>query len=329
MMPAMRPILVALCFLPLAAGANPTGGTVTSGSATISSSGSTLTVNTSTTGTVINWGSFSIAAGETTRINQPSSGSATLNRVTGVGQSSINGSLQSNGQVFLVNPNGIVFGSTASVNVAGFVGSTLDITDADFLSGNYRFTASGSPGPIANTGVLTGTDYVALIAPTIQNDGSISAGAGGIALVSGTPATLALANGVIGNATVGASFPGGSIEVQGPLSTPGNVFVVSAGASFSGDAVCTLGGGGLCGGSIVPPLPVVVASPGTLTINQNPGTSSGVISWTNFNIGTGSSVAIAKPGTVEIQGALTAAGSAPAVTTTGVSLSLEKREFSF
>src|SRR4051794_30751192 len=135
MISPMRLALLIGALFPLAAGANPTGGTVTSGSATISSSGSTVTVNTGTGGTIINWNAFSIAAGETTRINQPSSASVTLNRVTGPSSSSINGSLQSNGQVFLTNPNGIVIGSSAQINVAGFVASTLDISDSDFLAG--------------------------------------------------------------------------------------------------------------------------------------------------------------------------------------------------
>jgi filamentous hemagglutinin family protein len=328
----MRFALVA-CLFPLAAAANPTGGTVTSGSATISSSGSTVTVNTSTSGTVINWNNFSIGAGETTRFNQPSASSATLNRVTGLGSSQINGSLQSNGQVFLVNPNGIVFGSTASVNVAGFVASTLDITDADFLSGNLRFAASGPGFFVSHSGSIVGADYVALIgAGVFLNSGStISAGSGGVAIASGDPVALTTSGGAFTSVSVGSNFPGSTVLLNGAISSPGPVIIQT-------------GGGSSLPQHPIPLPPLIVVSPGTGTINQNPGTGGGVIYWTNFNIGMSSTITIAGTatvgsltattntsgsGTVTIQASVTAAGPAPAVTTTGVSLNLEKREFSF
>jgi len=326
----MRFALLA-CLFPLAAAANPTGGTVTSGSATISSAGSTTTVTTGTNGTVINWTSFSIGAGETTRINQPSAASATLNRVTGPTSSSINGSLQSNGQVFLVNPNGIVFGSTASVNVAGFVASTLNISDADFLSGNLRFTSSGSAGSIIASGAIVATDYAALIGSTVTVSGAISAGPGGIALAAGAPVTLTTSGGVFTSASVGSGIPGAVVTVDGgTLNSPGPVIIQTGG----GSSVLTTHG-------VVPPL----IPPGQLTIT--PGSGGGTINWTNFNIGSNNSVSISYPssatvgvlttgsnatvgsGTVTIQGTLTAAGPAPAVTTTGVAVNLEKREVSF
>ena len=78
---------------------------------------------------------------DTLQAGRPKSISAVLNRV-GAGQSasSILGSLQSNGRVFLINPNGIVFGAGSQVNVAGLVASTLNLSDADFLAGRMRFT---------------------------------------------------------------------------------------------------------------------------------------------------------------------------------------------
>lgn len=293
----MRLAFLATCLLPLAAIANPTGGAVTSGSATISTSGSTVTVNTSTSGTVINWNSFSIGAGETTRINQPGASSATLNRVTGPSSSSINGSLQSNGQVFLVNPNGIVFGSTASVNAAGFVASTLDIADSDFLSGNYRFTASGTPGAIVNDGSLVATtSYLALIAPNISSTTTLTVPPGGLALAAGASVTLTAPGGVLTNATAGSSIPGSAINVSSidTVGGSGPVFIVTGSSSSLPGGTCatTLGGvsSGGCGsgGSAIPVLPIV-AGPGTivsggLTLNQ--ATSSGTITNTSFGIGT-------------------------------------------
>ena len=89
---------------------NPTGGAVVAGGATIGSAGPTLTVNQSTQNAIINWQQFSIAGGEATKFIVPNSSSATLNRVVGGNPSAIYGTLQSNGALYLVNPNGIVVG---------------------------------------------------------------------------------------------------------------------------------------------------------------------------------------------------------------------------
>jgi filamentous hemagglutinin family protein len=365
----MRFMLLAAFLLPLHASANPTGGTVTSGSATISSSGSTVTVNTTTTGTVINWNSFSISAGETTRINQPGASSATLNRVTGPSSSSINGSLQSNGQVFLVNPNGIVFGSTASVNVAGFVASTLDIADSDFLSGNYRFTASGTPGSIVNNGSLVATTaYLALIAPNISSTTTLTVPPGGLALAAGASVTLTAPGGVLTNATAGSSIPGSAINVSSidSVGGSGQVFIVTGSSSGLPGGTCatTLGGvsSGGCGsgGSAIPMLPIVVGPgaivSGGLPLNQS--TSSGTVTTTSFGIGTtgslvttgGSTTTLGTSGSgvVLITGTLMTSGTSPSSITAatsaptgagaatfqagqavGVALNLEKKELSF
>ena len=93
---------------------------------------------------IINWNSFSIGQGNSVTFVQPSASSAILNRVTGSTTSTIAGQLNANGQVYLVNPNGIAITSTGAVNVGGgFVASTLGITDKDFNNGNLGFTVSG------------------------------------------------------------------------------------------------------------------------------------------------------------------------------------------
>src|SRR5262245_48223425 len=114
---------VAVLALAQVAFANPNGPTVVSGTATIVPSGNTLTV-TNSSGAIINWAGFNISAGETTRFQQPAASSTVLNRVTAGGASDIRGALESNGRVFLVNPNGVLFGPTAQVNVAGLVASS-------------------------------------------------------------------------------------------------------------------------------------------------------------------------------------------------------------
>ena len=135
---------VLLLGVSLNAYANPQGESVVAGSATFDrSTANTLTVNTTSNNTIINYNSFSIAANEATRINQPSASSATLNRVVGVSASDIEGNLSSNGKIFLVNPNGIIFGANSSVNAPAIVASTLDINNNDFLNGNYNFFKNG------------------------------------------------------------------------------------------------------------------------------------------------------------------------------------------
>jgi len=99
---------------------------------------------TNSPGAIINWNSFSISSGQTVRFDQLTAGSAVLNRVTGNSASNILGALQSNGRVFLLNPNGIVFGAGARVDTAGLLASTLNISDEDFLAGNYRFSCFNS-----------------------------------------------------------------------------------------------------------------------------------------------------------------------------------------
>lgn len=121
----------------------PTGASVANGVVSVNTFRDGMQV-TNSPGAIINWSSFSIASGQTVRFNQLTAGSAVLNRVTGNSASNILGTLQSNGRVFLLNPNGIVFGAGSRVDTAGLLASTLNISDEDFLAGNYRFSCFNS-----------------------------------------------------------------------------------------------------------------------------------------------------------------------------------------
>jgi filamentous hemagglutinin family protein len=171
--------------------ANPTGGQVASGSASITTVPGTVTVNQGSNIAIINWQTFSIGAGELTKFIQPSSTSAALNRVLGGQTSIIDGTLSANGQIYLINGNGILVGPGGVVNVNSFTASTRDIADNDFLSGNLHFTGSNSSG-VQNLGTINalGGD-VYLIGKTVDNEGTINA-------VNGT-AGLAAADDVILN----------------------------------------------------------------------------------------------------------------------------------
>ncbi|MFI4956716.1 MAG: filamentous hemagglutinin N-terminal domain-containing protein [Gammaproteobacteria bacterium] len=186
---------VSLCLL-FAAGpviANPMGGQVVGGNASIRY-GSNTVITQRSNSAIVNWSSFSIAPSESTRFNQPSSNSVILNRVTGNNMSEIMGSLSSNGQVFLVNPSGIVFGKTAQVDVAGLVVSTASISNSDFMKGNYHFTNAPISSQIINQGTITirNAGLAALVAPNVQNRGVIQARLGRVALAAGTAFTIDL-----------------------------------------------------------------------------------------------------------------------------------------
>ena len=173
--------------------ANPSGGTVSAGQATITSSGSKLTINQGSQNAAINWQGFSIGSGESVQFVQPNANSVALNRVVGGDPSSILGSLTANGQVFLVNPNGILFGKGASVNVQGLVASTLGLSDADFMAGKYGFSGTSAKS-VGNLGAITADGgYVALLGANVSNQGTISARLGTVALAGGQGVTLDIA----------------------------------------------------------------------------------------------------------------------------------------
>jgi filamentous hemagglutinin family protein len=174
--------------------ANPDGGTVVSGSATITQTDpKTLTINQTTDKAIINWRNFSIGAGEHTKFVQPGANSAVLNRVTSGQVSQILGRLTANGKVFLINPNGVVFGNGAQVDVGSLITSTHDIRDQDFLSDTLRFTLAGQAAArIVNQGTISVREggLVALVAPSIENSGVIYARLGRVALAAGDAVTI-------------------------------------------------------------------------------------------------------------------------------------------
>ena len=185
--------LLALGLTPAAAG--PEGASVVGGAATIQGQGGpAVIVNQATSSAVINWNTFNIRANESVRFNQPSSSSVVLNRVTGgQGPSEIMGTLSANGRVFLINRDGILFGPGSVVNTAGFLASTSDIRNSDFMAGRYNFNIPGRPdASIVNQGRITATSggFAALVAPGVRNSGTITATLGTVALAAGNSFTL-------------------------------------------------------------------------------------------------------------------------------------------
>jgi filamentous hemagglutinin family protein len=185
--------VVVLAALP--ADANPLGGTVAGGSATIQGQGSgAVIINQATQNAIINWSTFNIGKGETTTFNQPNSSSNALNRVIGGhGPSFLDGTLTANGHVFIVNGDGILFGPNSAISTAGFLATTSDIRNDDFMAGKYNFNIPGLPNAsIVNQGTITATSggFAALVAPGVRNSGTITATLGTVSLAAGNAFTL-------------------------------------------------------------------------------------------------------------------------------------------
>jgi filamentous hemagglutinin family protein len=187
--PKVAALAVAACFSS-AALANPTAPTVVYGTASFSQAGSILNV-TNSHNAIINWGSFSIGVNELTKFIQPSDLSAVLNRVVGQDPSAILGALQSNGRVFLLNPNGIVFGAGSQINVAGMVASTLNMSNADFLAGRMNFTDGAGAGSVVNNGSINASGGpVYMVGNAVTNNGIITSPGGEIVLAAGNSVEL-------------------------------------------------------------------------------------------------------------------------------------------
>ena len=172
----------------------PTGGQVVAGQATLKQSGATLTVSQSTQRAAIDWQTFDLGSQARIDFAQPGTSSVTLNRVLDTNASQIFGRISAPGQVFIVNPNGVLFGATAQVDVGGLVASTLAISNADFMAGRTTFGADGAStgGTVDNQGRLTARNggYIALLAPEVRNEGVIAATEGTAALAAGDQVTL-------------------------------------------------------------------------------------------------------------------------------------------
>ncbi len=208
-------ILTVSLFWPQAARALPKDGAVAAGSSTISQPNkTTMHINQSTHKSIINWKSYSIGANEKVQYFQPSSSSISLNRVTGVDPSYIHGQLSANGQVWVINPNGLLVGNGAHINVGGFVGSTLNINNEDFMNGRYKFIMAERPGAaaagITNQGHIAAErgGYAVLISPSITNEGSVASPLGRAFLAAGDEVTLNFA----GNELIGFTIDKAVLE---------------------------------------------------------------------------------------------------------------------
>ena len=230
-------IVIGFLMLPPMVWANPQGGEVVAGSASFSGGAGTLTITTSDR-VIINWQDFSIGAGELTRFIQPSSTSAALNRVVSGNPSSILGTLQANGQIYLINPNGILVGAGAQINTASFIASTLDVNNAEFLAGGDLHFTGNSEASAQNLGTIhaAGGD-VFLVAKHVKNSGTIHAPDGVVGMAAGNDVILRSSGNErlavklsAGNGTrdgVGVDNKGVIEAAQAELKANGNVYALA------------------------------------------------------------------------------------------------------
>ena len=229
----------------------PTGANVTHGQVAIQQPGvDALRIVQQSQNAVINWHSFDIGSNAAVDIVQPNIDAALLSRVVGGNPSEILGSLNANGRLFLVNPNGIIFGKNSTVDVHALIASTLDIADSAFMSGNISFTGD-SEAAVINLGSINAESFAALIGGKVDNSGSIIVPGGDAALLSGD-ATLEIGEAEGGKISLdfsglldGLTINSGSIDVASSTMQGGSATILGERILIDGsvDASGSTGGG--------------------------------------------------------------------------------------
>ncbi|MBE6097941.1 MAG: filamentous hemagglutinin N-terminal domain-containing protein [Schwartzia succinivorans] len=217
----------------------PTGGEVQSGTAEIKQNGSEMNINQGSDRVAIDWTNFDIAHGETVNFNQPGADSIALNRVIGNDVSQIYGSLTANGQVFLINPNGVLFGKGASVDVGGLYASTANVND-NFMkefggsTGNFNLSIDdANKAAIINQATINAKikdegGIVVLHAANVDNEGTIQTGKGGkVQLAAGQKLNVNFDSTKI-NFTVDGGLSEANVLNAGTISAQNGVIAMTA-----------------------------------------------------------------------------------------------------
>nr|WP_322032870.1 YDG domain-containing protein [Paraburkholderia sp. J76] len=202
-----------------------------SGIGSISQAGAVTTIQQGSPTLQLSWQSFNVGAGQTVNFVQPGASALAVNRIFGSTPSAIMGHLNANGQVWLINPNGVLFGPAARVNVGGIVASTLDVDPNTLGSSTRRFSGNGT-GSVVNQGTITVADggYAVLLGNKVSNQGVITARLGTIALAGGSAATLTFDSARLVHVQVDASTLGNLAENHELLVADGGQVVMTAGA---------------------------------------------------------------------------------------------------
>lgn len=235
-------LLLLLLYIPRV-WANPELDKIVHGEGNVEIDGRNYNFNQSSDKLIALFKSFNIDPDEITRINQPSRDAAALFRILDQDPSRILGGLSATGKLFLINPNGILFGPNAKVNVGSLTASTLDLVDDDFLNGKYSFQEIPGyvPSLILNQGEITASQggYVALLGGAVRNEGTITAEKGSVLLSAGKRVTVSLDEDALISAAIEEpvkskvyDFEGNPINDalnnQGTINVPGGRAILSA-----------------------------------------------------------------------------------------------------
>ena len=216
--------------------ASPKGGSVVAGTTTIENAGSTTTIKQTSNRSIIQWDSFDLGRSEHVDFKQPSTSSITVNRIQGGKSSQIDGRITANGNIMLLNPNGVIFGARSRVDVGGIVASTSDLEDdAAFMAGgDIKLTRSGNPdAQVINHGAMTigSAGLAGLVAPHVENHGMIEARLGKVALASGDISTIDFAGDGLISVEVSDSVAKQMVKNTGIIKADGGSVLVTAAAA--------------------------------------------------------------------------------------------------
>ncbi|MEN9180248.1 filamentous hemagglutinin N-terminal domain-containing protein, partial [Xanthomonas vesicatoria] len=284
----------------------PTGGSIAGGLGTIQApSGATQVITQTSNRMALTWSSFDIGSAATVRFDQPSTNAAVLNLIGGSSASQIFGNLSSNGQVFLINSRGVLFGNTAQVNVGGLVASSLGTTAADFMNENDALDAGGATARVSNSGTITAAaGSVNLIGGQVVNDGTITATAGNITLAGADRATLSFESGGFGvviTRALQSQLATLAVQNTGSLIAPGNTISLQASAA-SGVFNQLINNSGIISAASLSS----AGSDGNVSLIANGATGTSIGGSGSINVDTGSIGYSAGAGGIEQTGVLTA-----------------------
>lgn len=227
-------VAIALLLRPAFASANPEGGVVAAGQANILTAPATVDIHQQTHKVVIDWRSFDIAPDERTEFHQPSASAIALNRVNSPNASTINGTLKANGNIIIVNQNGVLFGREAKVDVNGLVATSADTDNDRFMNeSQVTFDKAGSPDAvISNDGTITAKEsgLVGFVAPRVENNGVITARLGRVQLASGEKATVDFYGDGLLEVAIGEEATHQLVKNTGTINAQGGTIALTAAA---------------------------------------------------------------------------------------------------
>src|SRR5688572_12116912 len=208
----------------------PSGGQITNGAGQIHApQGTHLQIDQYTQKMIAEFGSFSIGANASVNLSQPGASSIALFRDVGGDPSKIFGNLSANGQLFISNQNGVLFGASARVDVGALFATSLSITDHDFMAGRYHWYNEGNAGSVVNQGqIVTANGYTALVGPQVRNDGIIIARAGSVALAAGDRVSLDMIGDGLISLSVEQSTYNASVINTGSITADGGTVLLTA-----------------------------------------------------------------------------------------------------